>query len=147
MPGTSRVRRDARAVADVGPQRDDPVPRASRRRRCVSQRERARRPAGTSPPTELAEITDTVDELREAFHGCFREDVEVVDGIAGLEPKRKNATFGGCVLQWLEAPGSVQAEYVLGGGSESVATAWSNVTAEWPRGDRRRTANFAVEAT
>lgn len=70
-----------------------------------------------------------------------------MDGIAGLEPKRKNATLGGCVLQWLEAPGSVQAEYELGGDSESGATAWSNVTAEWSRGDRRRTATFAVEAT
>ncbi|RCS79279.1 hypothetical protein CIK70_08090 [Brachybacterium alimentarium] len=70
-----------------------------------------------------------------------------MDGIAGLEPKRKNATFGGCVLQWLEALGSVEAEYELGGDNGSGFTAWSNVTVEWSRGDRGRTATFAVEAT
>lgn len=67
--------------------------------------------------------------------------------LPGVEPERRKATFGGCVLQWMEAPGSVQAEYELGGDNGFGSTAWSNVTVEWSRGDRGQTAIFAVEAT
>ena len=38
------------------------------------------------PQTALAEKTYTVEELRAALDGCLREDVEIVDGVAVLEP-------------------------------------------------------------